>query len=171
MINDLRVILDKGASLEQIIHIRFDVLGMSITELKELLNIDGMSPTLLSELFDVPGMSIVELIKFLKVRDITPSLLLDVLDKNVLNKARLAELKRIVTRIPAMELRRLLNEGDVGTLVARLVIDSNPRLPLSEVNARKILTELAPNGFTPNVAGAGGQGADVVFEGSNSQIF
>ncbi|MES9859421.1 MAG: hypothetical protein ABW160_21660 [Candidatus Thiodiazotropha sp. 4PDIV1] len=58
------------------------------------------------------------------------------------------------------------------SLIKELVIDSNTKFPLSEVNARKMLDEYVPEGFTPKtVAGPGGQGADLVLEGPNGQIF
>lgn len=43
---------------------------------------------------------------------------------------------------------------------------------LSEVNAQKMLDDLAPPGFTPRtVAGPGGEGADLIFDGPGGQIF
>jgi hypothetical protein len=52
------------------------------------------------------------------------------------------------------------------------MVDSNIKFPLSEVNARKMLDEYVPEGFTPKtVAGPGGRGADLVLEGPNGQIF
>jgi hypothetical protein len=59
-----------------------------------------------------------------------------------------------------------------GNLIAELIMDSNPRQPLSQVNARWILNDLAPPGFYPKkVAGQGGAGADLGFEGPNQSIF
>jgi hypothetical protein len=64
------------------------------------------------------------------------------------------------------------SNGELSNFINELIKDSNRKLPLSEVNAKKILTELAPEGFKPrSVAGSGGPGADVIFEGPKGQIF
>lgn len=76
-IDDLDVILAKGATAEQILKLRFEVRGMSIAELRKLLEIKDMAPVLLTKLFDVPGMSILELKKLLRLKDMTPSLLVE----------------------------------------------------------------------------------------------
>jgi hypothetical protein len=57
-------------------------------------------------------------------------------------------------------------------LISEMIKDSNRKFPLTKVNARKILTDFAPEGFKPrNVAGSGGAGADVVFENAKGELF
>ena len=56
-------------------------------------------------------------------------------------------------------------------LISNLLADTNKKFPLSRVNAEKML-DLAPPGFKPKlVAGPGGEGADLVFQGPKGQIF
>ncbi|MET0005930.1 MAG: LysM peptidoglycan-binding domain-containing protein [Candidatus Thiodiazotropha sp.] len=65
-----------------------------------------------------------------------------------------------------------LNKFNRTELVKELIVDSNKKFPLTEINANKMLDEFVPEGFKPRtVAGPGGQGADLVLEGPNGQIF
>src|SRR5438309_11080420 len=47
--------------------------------------------------------------------------------------------------------------------IARLIADTNPDFPLSQVNAVRAVR--GPQGATRAIAGQGGRGADVVFRG------
>jgi len=77
--------------------------------------------------------------------------------------------------------RSTLNAEDIAqsrpvankeALIKELIVDSNKKFPLTEINARKMLDELAPPGFTPRtVAGPGGEGADLVFDGPKGKVF
>lgn len=56
-------------------------------------------------------------------------------------------------------------------IINNLLSDTNKDRPLTEINARTMLT-LAPEGYRPKtVAGAGGEGADLVFANSNGDLF
>ena len=70
--------------------------------------------------------------------------------------------------------RGLEKEDDVKLeqKVRELIADSNPKFPLSERNAKIVINDLKPPGFTPEkIAGPGGEGADIVFQGPNGEIF
>jgi hypothetical protein len=49
-IEDLAVILSKGADASQVIRLRFNVPGMTLAELRKLLSLNGMTPNLLEQL-------------------------------------------------------------------------------------------------------------------------
>ena len=53
--------------------------------------------------------------------------------------------------------------------VANLILDSNKKSPLSQANAEQILGS-GPVGTTANVAGQGGEGADVLFKNSADEV-
>jgi len=68
--------------------------------------------------------------------------------------------------------QKLMATLEKEVMVVELVHDSNPKFRLSEVNARKILDELIPNGYVPKrVAGAGGAGADLITVNAKGEIF
>ncbi|CCH32514.1 hypothetical protein ABZ816_23745 [Actinosynnema sp. NPDC047251] len=62
-----------------------------------------------------------------------------------------------------------LPEVEREKLIDELVRDSNPNFPLSRENAEAILRG-GPPGTTPEVAGPGGEGADVVFRDANGEV-
>ncbi|MDO8329297.1 MAG: hypothetical protein Q7T36_02370 [Fluviicoccus sp.] len=71
-----------------------------------------------------------------------------------------------------IKLRTMGSTGNRDSLIGELIADSNKKFPLTEVNARKMLYEYAPDGYTPRkVAGPGGAGADLVFDGPGGAVF
>lgn len=81
-IDDLDIILKKGATAEQIVKLRFDVPGMSLSKLRQLPERTGMTPGILVDLFfKKPGMSIPILERLLNIPKMAPSLLLRLVEK------------------------------------------------------------------------------------------